>query len=378
MRTKFILFCFLLFAGIASAQVKRVAILETVDKEGKITYANKLILRSNLSKAITNTAGYEAYDRTDIDAIMGEQDFQRTGMVSNDQIKKLGEMTGANYILVAEAVVIDASNMFITAKLLDVETARTILTDNVMMGTSPEKIQQGCIALANKLFNSKTTYIPASYSEPVSTPQQTISSKKDNSQHSPAPVMNNDNTIVKSPIVSSSDMLVINSKQEQRMYGLKKYSYGNTQMDEKALKDFLRKNDEMAYKRYLKNQKMKLAGWSALGSGVGLIFVGALCHLDYSMDSYTYTDYSYNYYYDYYYENTYTNTSYNSFAAGDVAGLCLWPIGIVLTATAIPLLCLAYSPKKSAINVFNNNHSRPAITLNVTTNKNGIGLALNF
>jgi hypothetical protein len=32
MRTKFILFCFLLFAGIASAQVKRVAILETVDK----------------------------------------------------------------------------------------------------------------------------------------------------------------------------------------------------------------------------------------------------------------------------------------------------------------------------------------------------------
>ena len=36
MRTKFILFCFLLFAGIASAQVKRVAILETVDKEGKI------------------------------------------------------------------------------------------------------------------------------------------------------------------------------------------------------------------------------------------------------------------------------------------------------------------------------------------------------
>ena len=81
MRTKFILFCFLLFAGIASAQVKRVAILETVDKEGTITYANKLILRSNLSKAITNTPGYEAYDRTDIDAIMGEQDFQRTGMV---------------------------------------------------------------------------------------------------------------------------------------------------------------------------------------------------------------------------------------------------------------------------------------------------------
>ena len=120
MKTKTILFILLLISGMMSAQdVKRVAILETVDKENKVSYANKLILRANLSKAITNTAGYEAYDRTDIDAIMGEQNFQRTGMVSNEQIKRLGEMTGANYILVAEAVVVDAKTMFITAKLLD-------------------------------------------------------------------------------------------------------------------------------------------------------------------------------------------------------------------------------------------------------------------
>ena len=142
MKTKTILFLFLLVSGMVSAQVKRVAILETVDKENKVTYANKLILRANLSKAITNTAGYEAYDRTDIDAIMGEQNFQRTGMVSNDQIKRLGEMTGANYILVAEAVVVDSKTMFITAKLLDVETARTILTDNLIMGTTTDEIQE--------------------------------------------------------------------------------------------------------------------------------------------------------------------------------------------------------------------------------------------
>ena len=56
MKTKTILFILLLISGMMSAQVKRVAILETVDKENKIQYANKLILRANLSKAITNTA----------------------------------------------------------------------------------------------------------------------------------------------------------------------------------------------------------------------------------------------------------------------------------------------------------------------------------
>ena len=39
MKTKTILFLFLLISGIMSAQVKRVAILETVDKENQISYA---------------------------------------------------------------------------------------------------------------------------------------------------------------------------------------------------------------------------------------------------------------------------------------------------------------------------------------------------
>ena len=134
------------------AQVKKVAILETVDKEGTIPYPIKLMLRANLSKAITNTNGYEAYDRTDMDAIMNEQDFQRTGMVSDDQIKRLGEMTGASYVLVAEAVKVDEQNMFITAKILDVESARTERTDNELMNTSPAEIQNGCASLAAKLF----------------------------------------------------------------------------------------------------------------------------------------------------------------------------------------------------------------------------------
>lgn len=99
MKKIFFLVCLMLSAMMVSAETMRVAILEPVDRENKVSYGTKLILRSNLSKAVTNTAGYEAYDRTDMDAIMGEQNFQRTGMVSEEQIKRLGEMTGAKYIL---------------------------------------------------------------------------------------------------------------------------------------------------------------------------------------------------------------------------------------------------------------------------------------
>ena len=233
MKTKTILFLFLLISGMMFAQeVKRVAILETVDKENKVSYANKLILRANLSKAITNTAGYEAYDRTDIDAIMGEQNFQRTGLVSNDQIKRLGEMTGANYILVAEAVVVDAKNMFITAKLLDVETARTIMTDNLMMGANADAIQEGCIVLAKKLFHEEV--------------------KKE------IVLVSDEQRVVET--ASLYDELICHPKHEQRFLGIKKYSYGNLQMDEKAFRVFLHNNSSKAYRNYMKASNIIRAG----------------------------------------------------------------------------------------------------------------------
>ena len=132
--------------------VKKVAILETVDKENKVDYVHELMLRANLTKAITNTPGYEAYDRTDIDQIMSEHDFQRTGMVSEEQIKRIGVMTGASYVLIAEAAKADANNLFITAKIVDVETAKTDRTDNKLISINADAIQRGCNELAFSLL----------------------------------------------------------------------------------------------------------------------------------------------------------------------------------------------------------------------------------
>lgn len=380
MKTKFILFCFLLFAGVVSAQVKRVAILETVDKEDKLTYANKLILRASLTQAITNTPGYEVYDRTDIDAIMSEHSFQRTGMVGEEQIKKLGEMTGADYILVAEAVVVDAKNIFVTAKLLDIVTSRTIVTE--MMQIDTEHMQTGCVALAKKIFSSKKEL---NFGEQI----------------------------------PAGPQLVRNSKLDQRLFGVGAYSYGETQMDKKAFEKFMRENSPQAYKKYIRGKACIAAGWTCLT--VGILATGGGSVLSY-ISQYIYRDefvacannfnkslentYSYGtgtpsirtdfkmygstpYGPDM--PSTQSMTSaerawynaciYYSHQARVIrdAGLSLIGIGGGLTIVSIPLLGAGYKVRNNAHKNYNvEPKSKRRYTLNLQSNQTGIGLALNF
>lgn len=141
------------FAMVATAQNKKIAILETVDKKGNVPYGVCLQLRSSLTYAISSTPGYEGYDRVDMASIMGEHDFQRTGMVSDEQIQRLGEMTGCTSILVAEAAIYDANHIIITAKILDVETAsvKSSVPPKVS-STKPEEMQAACEEVASKLL----------------------------------------------------------------------------------------------------------------------------------------------------------------------------------------------------------------------------------
>ena len=140
----------------AQNNVKKVAILETVDKEGNVPYGVKLQVRMNLTYAINRTPGYEGLDRVDMASIMGEQNFQRTGMVNDAQIKKLGEMTGAQYVLIAEAAIYDAQNIIITAKVLDVETGGVANSaPPAFANKDPEKMQAACVTLAQKLLGKK-------------------------------------------------------------------------------------------------------------------------------------------------------------------------------------------------------------------------------
>ncbi|MBQ8099670.1 MAG: hypothetical protein IJ169_00075 [Paludibacteraceae bacterium] len=244
MKTKLFTLMMLLLPVAAMAQ-KKVAILETIDRDGTLNYGVRLMVRSNLMKAVSATAGYEAYDRTDIDAIMGEQNFQRTGYVSEDQIRRLGEMTGAAYILVSEAAKVDANSIFVTAKILDVETARTELTDNALMTMSAADIQKGCESLAAKLLRQQ----PASdYTSKVATGGYVLQR------------VNVANQIEK-----------INNNL---------YVFQGTEMDRKMYEQFLQNNCLYAWEKYRKGTVMTYWGWGLLGGGMVLVPLGVgLCFL---------------------------------------------------------------------------------------------------
>ncbi|MCQ2229125.1 MAG: SUMF1/EgtB/PvdO family nonheme iron enzyme [Bacteroidales bacterium] len=86
-----------------------------------ITGMDKAIVRGELRKGIQKLDGFTTVTRTDIDQMMKEQNFQRTGMVSDEQIKKLGEMAGADYICVS-TINKSQTQFYLEAYLIELET----------------------------------------------------------------------------------------------------------------------------------------------------------------------------------------------------------------------------------------------------------------
>lgn len=172
MKRIIVIFISLLFAVFAFAQtpVKKVAILETVDKMGDVSYGVLFQVRSSLTHAISSSPGYEGYDRVDMASIMGEHNFQRTGMVSDSQIKQLGQMTGAAYVLIAEAANYGAQHIIIAAKILDVEKGGVIAsTPPSIADKDPMKMAEACKKICASLVGGSAGHTYTYSSHPAST-----------------------------------------------------------------------------------------------------------------------------------------------------------------------------------------------------------------
>ncbi len=325
MKKLYLLATLLLWSTITFAQVKQIAILEIVDKEGKVSYAHKLMLRSSLAKAITNTEGYEAYERTEIDAILGEQYFQRTGMVNEDQIKQLGEMTGVDYILIAETGKIDNVSLFLAAKILNVETARTEQTDYVMIKT--ENILQGCEELAAKLLN--------------------VQQKKTQAQ---------------SFVASTQEPILENTDYTTRLvYVGKKAFLDDKLVTKEDYKKYIKELKHVDQVRYQQAQTWKNVGWGLFGTSPVMFALG-----------FTFLSLHYNY------VDEMSDTEWRDYITGFLACTI---IGGTLMAGSVPMICVGHKRcdniKQQALENHIKTTSTP-ITYNITAGQNGIGLAINF
>lgn len=134
------------------AQPRKVAITEVYDKSGYVDEVTKSMIRTRLTRAISSKQGYMALERVDVSSILNEHGFQQTGLVDASTAQQLGRMTGANLILVTEAMMRGTAQVYVTAKMIDVTTGQITITEDCLMYTS--SIDKGCDELANKIFGS--------------------------------------------------------------------------------------------------------------------------------------------------------------------------------------------------------------------------------
>lgn len=135
---------------VAIAQNKKVAVMET-KATSDVTAFQSNVVRGAMESAVSKAKGFEGYDRGAFDMIMKEQEFQRSGAVDDSQIKKLGQMTGVQYVLVTEASAQDGY-FYIIAKLLDVETGKYGQAYDALCGASSPDIKAACADIGELLF----------------------------------------------------------------------------------------------------------------------------------------------------------------------------------------------------------------------------------
>ena len=81
------------------------------------------MVRGELRKAFGWQSNFQVLTRTDVDQMLKEHGFQQSGMVNDNQRKKVGEMTGAQYICVS-TITKEGTQLYIEAYLVDVETGK--------------------------------------------------------------------------------------------------------------------------------------------------------------------------------------------------------------------------------------------------------------
>ena len=132
------------------AQIK-VAILEPIVETGQVSAIYKSVLRSKLVSSISNEeVNYEAFTRSDIDAIMREQHFQNNGMLDEEMRTRLGNLGGVDCICVSKLAE-GSGYINIDIMLINVKSGKIESVANKLISNNLTELEQTAIELGRKL-----------------------------------------------------------------------------------------------------------------------------------------------------------------------------------------------------------------------------------
>jgi hypothetical protein len=143
---KLFLMALLSLCTLAAAQNRQTIAIYMAGEEPAGAAGVHQVLGGELARTISQSENYSAVDRTEaiLRQLTSEHRFQRSGMVSDEQIKSLGRQLGVNYLCIANISNIRRS-YYLDVRLIDVVTAeilRTVTTSSNLRNVN-EMIQVG-------------------------------------------------------------------------------------------------------------------------------------------------------------------------------------------------------------------------------------------
>ncbi|WP_246839427.1 CsgG/HfaB family protein [Leptospira licerasiae] len=81
----------------------RLAILNIINEDGTNSQLGRLIT-DRLGKELFDPKTFQLLERDRLNRVIGEQDFQASGLVLNDQIVSIGKLSGAEYLALGQLV----------------------------------------------------------------------------------------------------------------------------------------------------------------------------------------------------------------------------------------------------------------------------------
>lgn len=135
-----------------SQSTTKVIILDTFNKDGKINYSTKVVLKSDLGKAVSATPNFEPTVNDEVDAMLFKAGFQQNPLLSKEQTEQIVQLSGAPYALMSEASIDEQERLTVTTKLVDLNAYKIIATETTNMSNTPNDILHGCEVLAMKML----------------------------------------------------------------------------------------------------------------------------------------------------------------------------------------------------------------------------------
>lgn len=162
----------------AKAQDKKIAMLEPIPVSEGISGMIKNMVRGELTKSLSREPGFSAFTRVDVDQVMKEFNFQESGMVNDEQRKKLGQMSGADYVCISK-ISKDENAYYIEASLVDIESGEIKNPGTAFAEGGIKDVNLACQIVAADMVGKKVA---------VQTKKMTVEPEKTNKTPTPQPV----------------------------------------------------------------------------------------------------------------------------------------------------------------------------------------------